>query len=195
MRALLVVSHPSATSYTKAMAAAARRGLERGGHDVEELDLYTMRFQPAMTKAERDAYHGVDPMVDPAVQLSAALVKRADVLVFVYPTWWGGLPAMLKGWLEKTMVPGVAFVFDAENKVRPGLQTVQRIVGISSYGSKRPYVMLVNDNGRRVLLRALRLNTGWRTRRTWLPFYGIDTSTEDERIAFLDRVERAMAAL
>src|SRR3954451_1289799 len=195
MRALVVVSHPSASSYTKALAAAAIRGLERAGHDVEELDLHALGFQPAMTKAERDAYHGTDPMVDPLVRQSAAAVRRADMLVFVYPTWWGGLPAMLKGWLEKTMVPGVAFVFDSHNKVRPGLQSVQRIVGISSYGSKRPYVTLVNDNGRRVLLRALRLNTGWRTRRTWLGFYGIDTSTVDERNAFVRRVERTMAAL
>src|SRR4051794_40296712 len=195
MRALVVVSHPSATSYTNALAAAARRGLERGGHEVEELDLYALGFQPAMTNVERTAYHGTDPMVDPLVRQSAAAVKRADMLVFVYPTWWGGLPAMLKGWLEKTMVPGVAFVFDSHNKVRPGLQSVRRIVGISSYGSKRPYIAFVNDNGRRVLLRALRLNTGWRTRRTWLPFYGVDTATTTQRTDFLTRVERSMASL
>src|SRR3954453_22136022 len=195
MRALVVVSHPSASSYTKALAAAAIRGLERAGHDVEELDLHALGFQPAMTKAERDAYHGPDPMGDPLVRRSAAAVRSADVLVFVSPTWWGGLPAMLKGWLEKTMVPGVAFVFDDDNKARPGLQSVRRIVGISSYGSKRPYIALVNDNGRRVLLRALRLNTGWRTRRTWLPFYGVDTATTTQRTDFLTRVERSMAAL
>ena len=46
------------------------------------------------------------------------------MLVFVYPTWWSGLPAILKGWLERVMVPGVGFVFDEQTgKVRPGLRS------------------------------------------------------------------------
>ncbi|MCU1368544.1 MAG: putative oxidoreductase [Ilumatobacteraceae bacterium] len=190
---LVVVVHPVQTSFTHAMAAAATRGLERAGRTVTTLDLYAMGFQPAMTEAERHAYHGDEPVVDPLVAESVAAVRAADMLVFVYPTWWSGLPAMLKGWLEKTMVPGLAFVFDATGKVRPGLQSVQSIVGISTYGSARSYVHAVNDNGRRILLRALRLNTGWRTRRTWLPLYRSDRATAEEREAFLVRIEREMA--
>ena len=195
MRAVVVLTHPSETSFTSATCAAAIRGLERGGHDVTLLDLYSIGFQPAMTNEEHHAYHGDEPVVDPLVAESVAAVRRAELLVFVYPTWWSGLPAMLKGWLEKTMVPGVAFVFDDDDKVRPGLQNVRHIVGITSYGSPRPYVKLINDNGRRILLRALRLNTGWRTRRTWLPFYAIDGSTAHERERFIRDVERRMATL
>ena len=195
MRVLVVVVHPSPDSFTHAAAAAAERGLHSAGHDVTVLDLYAMGFQPAMTELERHAYHGDEPVVDPLVATSVAAVRQAEALVFVYPTWWSGLPAMLKGWLEKTMVPGLAFVFDAKGKVRPGLQTIRFIVGISAYGSPRAYVRLVNDNGRRILLRALRLNTGWRTRRRWLPFYATDTSTSAERAAFLTDVEREMSKL
>ena len=60
-------------------------------------------------------------------------------------------------------VPGVAFDFDDNGKVRPGLTHIRRIVGISTYGSPWTYVKLVNDNGRRMLTRALRLNCGRRT--------------------------------
>src|SRR5262245_456065 len=119
MRALLVVCHPNPASLTHAAAEAAKRGLERGGHDVPVLDLYAMGFHPAMTLEERDAYHGDEPVLDPLVAESVAAVRDAQMLVFAYPTWWSSLPAMLKGWLEKTMVPGVAFVFDAQNRVRP----------------------------------------------------------------------------
>ena len=192
--ALVVVVHPLPTSFTHAMAAAATRGLERAGRTVTTLDLYAMGFQPAMTEDERHAYHGDEPIVDPLVAQSVAAVRAADMLVFVYPTWWSGLPAMLKGWLEKTMVPGLAFVFDASGKVRPGLQSVRSIVGITAYGSARSYVRVVNDNGRRILLRALRLNTGWRTKRTWLPMYRSDQATPEAREAFLARIEREMAA-
>jgi len=195
MRAVVVVCHPDPDSLTHAAAAAATTGLRRAGHDVTTLDLYAMGFQPAMTDAERHAYHGDEPVVDPLVAESVTAVQTAEMLVFVYPTWWSGLPAMLKGWLEKTMVPGVAFVFDAEGKVRPGLQRVRRIVGISSYGSPRRSVKLVNDNGRRILLRALRLNTGWRTRTTWLGLYAVDSSTADDRATFIARIEHRLAAL
>ena len=195
MLAVVVVVHPVATSFTHATGDAAVRGLRAAGHQVTVFDLYALGFQPAMTGAERHAYHSDDPVVDPLVADFVAVVRVADTLVFVYPTWWSGLPAMLKGWLEKTMVPGVAFVFDAKGKVRPGLQNVRTIVGITSYGSPLAYVRLVNDNGRRILLRALRLNTGWRTRRRWLPFYAADSATQARRDEFLASIERQMRTL
>ena len=66
------------------------------------------------------------------------------------------------------MVPGVGFTFDEAGRVRPGLGHVRRIVGVSTYGSPRPAVALVNDNGRRTLTRALRMSCGLRVRTTWL---------------------------
>ncbi|MEY4164905.1 MAG: hypothetical protein RL419_747, partial [Actinomycetota bacterium] len=105
------------------------------------------------------------------------------------------LPAQLKGWLERVMRPGVAFVFDDNNKVRPGLRQVRRIVGITTYGSKWPYVKLMKDSGRRTLLRALKLNTSWRTKSKWMALYGIDGATDEERTHFLADVRRSMEKL
>jgi NAD(P)H dehydrogenase (quinone) len=195
MHALVVVAHPNHDSFTIALQNAATAGLTAAGHTVEVLNLYAIGFQPAMTEPERLAYHSPNPVCDPLVAQSVAAIQAAEMLVFVYPTWWSGLPAMLKGWLEKCMVPGVAFVFDDDQHVRPGLKKVCRIVGISTYGSPRHYIKLINDNGRRTLLRALRLNTGLRTRTTWLGLYAIDASTAQQRQAFLQRVEHSMAKL
>ena len=196
MLALVVVAHPSADSYCRALAARAEAGLLAAGHDVVVLDLYDLGFRVAMTTEEREAYHGETPILDPMVAEHAALVQRAEAIVFVYPTWWSGLPAMLKGWLERVLVPGVGFVLDERtNKVRPGLGQMRRLVGISTYGSPRWYVRLVNDNGRRVINRALRMSCGLRVRTTWLGRYAIDTSTPAEREEFLALVERRMAGL
>ena len=84
---------------------------------------------------------------------------------------------------------------DRRPHVRPALGRIDRIVGVSTYGSKRWYVLAMNDGGRRTLTRALRLATGLRTRVTWLGMYSIDTSTDDERRAFAARVERELAAV
>jgi putative NADPH-quinone reductase len=196
MRALLVVAHPCDDSYCHAVADAADRGLIAGGHSVDRIDLYAERFEPAMSLAERLAYESDDPILDDQVADHAERLLAAHLLVFVYPTWWAGPPAILKGWLERVMVPGVGFTFDERSgKVRPGLSQVRRIVGISTYGSPRWYVRLVNDNGRRILRRALRMSCGLRARTIWLGLYAMDTTSDDQRRDFLARVERRTARL
>ena len=99
MLTLLVVAHPSPDSYSRAVAARAETGLITAGHEVIVLDLYAMGVRAAMTAEERLAYHGDSPILDPMIAEHADLVQRAEAIVFVYPTWWSGLPAVLKGWL------------------------------------------------------------------------------------------------
>lgn len=195
MNVLVVCAHPVRESLTMAAAEAAERGCTRGGHTVTRLDLYDLGFRPAMSLEERRAYDSEEPLLDPQAAEHAALVGDADVLVFVYPTWWSGLPAILKGWLERVLVPGVAFVFGEDGKVRPGMSHVKRIVGISTYGSPWTVVKLLQDGGRRTLLRALHMSCGLRTRTTWLGLYAVDTAGAADRAAFLDRVEHTMSRI
>jgi NAD(P)H dehydrogenase (quinone) len=195
MQALVVIAHPCSDSFTHAAAMSAIGGLEHAGHRVDVIDLYAEGFRAAMSLPERLAYDTDDPVVDPQVADHTRRVLSAEILVFVYPTWWSGLPAILKGWLERVMVPGVGFTFDERSgKVEPGLRHVRRIVGISTYGSPRLAVRAVNDNGRRVLVRALRMSCGWRVRTRWLALYAMDSASEDDRRQFLDRVEHRMRA-
>jgi len=192
-KVLLVAAHPCADSFTMAVAAAARHGLERGGHDVTVVDLYADGFRPGLDLADLTAYRASEPPPDAQAREHGELVRAADTLVFVYPTWWSGLPAMLQGWLERVLVPGVAFSFDDRGKVTPGMQQIRRIIGISTYGSPWTYAKLMHDNGRRTLTRALRMNCGRGTATSWLGLYSIDTTGDSERKAFLDRVEHEMS--
>ncbi len=200
MDVLVVCAHPDADSFNHALTAAAERGLAAGGHRVTTLDLYALDFAAARSAAEHRAYQewtspADPPVLDPMVAEHAALVGRAQAIVFVYPTWWSQPPAILKGWLERVLVPGVSFTFDASGKVQPGMQHVKRIVGISTYGSPWTYVKLMNDGGRRMITRALRMSCGMRTPTTWLGLYSVDTAGAEERRAFIDRVEHRMSHL
>ena len=196
MKALVIIGHPCSDSFSHAIAGRAVEGLKSAGHDVQTIDLHAIGFTAAMTLDERLAYQSDDPILDPQVAEHAELVKAAQILVFIYPTWWSGLPAMLKGWLERVLVPGVGFKIDETTlKVKPGLRNVRRIVGISTYGSPWLVVKVVNDNGRRILTRALRMSCGVRTRVTWLGLTRMDTASADDRTAFLARVEQRMARL
>lgn len=195
MEVLVVCAHPQADSFTHAVTAAVEKGCARAGHHATTLDLYALGFRAEMSTAEHRAYHGEQPILDPMVAEHAALVRGAETLVFVYPTWWSQPPAILRGWLERVLVPGVAFHFDDRGKVRPGLGHVRRIIGISTYGAPWTYVKLLHDGGRRMLTRALRMNCGARTPTTWMGLYSMDTLGEREREAFLDRVEHRIAHL
>ena len=195
MKILVVLAHPNADSFNHAIAQRACATLSAAGHDAELLDLYAAGVRAAMSPAERTAYHSDQPLLDPLIATHVELLRAAEALVFVYPTWWSSLPAILKGWFERVMVPGVGFVFDDENKVRPGLTNVQQLVGITTYGSKWQYIKTINDNGRRTVKRALRMSTGWGTKSLWLPLYGMDTIGPSKREAFLTKVERKVAAL
>ena len=122
------------------------------------------------------------------------VVGRAGLLVFVYPTWWSGLPAIMKGWLERVMVPGVGFRFNERTgKVEPGLGHVRRIVGISTYGSSRAYVRRrerqrpAHDHpGAADVVRIARPTD-------WLGLYGSTRRPPTSVTEFAARVERAMA--
>ncbi len=196
MLALIVVAHPCDDSLTHALAARAEAGLRAAGYEVALLDLYALGFRAAMSEEERTSYHEDQPILDPMVAEHADLIKKATAVVFMYPTWWSGLPAILKGWLERVIVPGVGFNFDDRTgKVKPGLGNVRHLVGISTYGSPRAAVRLINDNGRRTIARALRMSCGLRTRTRWLGLYSVDTSTDSERQEFAASVERTMASL
>jgi len=196
MRVAVILAHPNPDSFAHELAQRAAAGCAAGGHDVVVIDLQAVGFRAAMSTEERGAYHGDSPILDPMVQEHADLIRSVDTLVFVYPTWWSGLPAVLKGWLERVLVPGVGFRFDQRSgKIRPGLTNVRQLIGISTYGSPRWYVRAVNDNGRRTLMRALRLACGVGTSRRWLGMYAIDTTSADERAEFAAHVERSMSEL
>ena len=145
-----------------------------------------------MTRSEWEAYMAGGNETPGAIVRHVDAIRAAEMLVFTYPTWWSGLPAQLKGWLERVMLPGVAFTME-NDRIRPALGHVRRIIVISTYGSPWLYVKAVNDNGRRTLTRALRAATGWRARCRHLGLYSMDTSTDDQRRRFIARVERAVA--
>jgi putative NADPH-quinone reductase len=195
MHYVVVVAHPSPDGYAHALAAEVERAALAAGNQVTILDLYRESFNAAMTAEEWRAYAGDNPIVDPQVAAHAELVKQADALVFVYPTWWSGAPSILKGWLDRVLVAGVAFHFDKKGKVRPSLTNVRHIIGITTSGSKPLYIALMRDNGRRMLGRALRLSCGWRTRTTFLSLRGIHNKTDEQRERFLARVGKTIGRL
>ena len=186
MNIVVVLGHPSADSYCAAIFndIISALGAQRA-HNITAIRLADEKFVTAISTAERAAYETSSPLISDETKANAETLMQAEALIFVYPTWWSGLPAQLKGWLERVFVLGVAFRFNDNNKIRPNLQNIRHIIGVSTYGSPWRYVKLINDNGRRTLTRALRMSTGLRTRTMWCGIYALDTCTQLQREEFI----------
>jgi NAD(P)H dehydrogenase (quinone) len=195
MRCLVVFAHPVEASFAAALDAAVRTTLEAAGHEVRGRDLYAMGFEPVLSRQERLDYHTAGEN-ERAVAEHTADLRWAEALIFVYPTWWYGLPAILKGWLDRVWVPGVTFTMPEGNRpIGPLLTHIRVVGGISTYGSPWWWVRWVGDSGRRTILRGLGALCARDRRSFWLAHYKMDASTPASRAAFLARVQHTVATL
>lgn len=195
MKVYLVHCHPSSTSITAAARDRALAGLRAGGHEVRVHDLYAEGFVPELSAWER-TNHLEPPDTKPDIAPYAENLGWCDALVLVYPTWWSGQPAMLKGWIDRVWVAGVAYDLPpGANRIRPRLHNLRRLVAITTHGSTKFVNALEGEGGKRILTRSLRVLCSKRARTKWIALYNIDRSTDAERAAYLARVEREMRDL
>jgi NAD(P)H dehydrogenase (quinone) len=196
MRVVLVVDPVRDDGgFVRRIADAAVAGLESSRHEVDVVDLVAEHFSPVMSSVDRRAYFSQEPLACPETAHSAALVRRADALVFVYPTTLSTVTPGIKGWIERTFVPGVAFTLGDPTASRRGLSNIRRLVGVSVYEESRRDLRRVGDNGQRLIRRNVRLCGGFRTRSSWIAFHDNASAAEADRHRFVAAVERRMAAL
>ncbi|GIO32627.1 MULTISPECIES: NAD(P)H-dependent oxidoreductase [Paenibacillus] len=100
----VIVGHPDPESYCHALAQAYIRGAKAAGADVKLLDLAAMRFDPILQYGYRKRTE-----LEPDLIQAREAILQADHLVWVYPTWWGTMPALLKGFIDRVFLPGFAF--------------------------------------------------------------------------------------
>jgi len=107
MKLSLILAHPSPDSFNHAIAETARQTLLRNGHMVFFHDLYAEGFDPVLPAYEIPKSTPVSPEIAEHCAENAA----ADGIVIVHPNWWGQPPAILKGWIDRVIRPGVAYEF------------------------------------------------------------------------------------
>ncbi len=196
MRCLLVHAHPLDKSLTRHFLDTARVTLERAGHSVEVLDLYPAKFDPRLTASERASYYA--PAFDRSgLDAEATQLESAEILVLVFPTWWFGLPAILKGWVDRVFAPGVAFDHGKYfGPIVPRLNRLQRVMAITTLGSpwwvdwiamRRPV--------RRVLKTAIIGTCAPKARFTYFPFYAAEAPGRDRIARFSQRIAKELTQI
>ena len=187
MRFLVLYAHPVADSFGAAVHRCVLDALEEAGHEIDDCDLYAENFAPALTADERRSYHTVGENTANILD-DVERLRRAEGLVFVFPTWWYGMPAILKGYMDRVWVPGVAFELK-NGRTLPLLRHITRFAVVTTYGS--PWWLnkfIARDPNRHVFMRGLRFLVAKRARIRWLALYGMDKADDSRRRRFLRKV-------
>jgi NAD(P)H dehydrogenase (quinone) len=186
MRVLVVHCHPRPQSFAAALREAVLAGLERAGHEADVIDLYAEGFVPALSAEERERYHTEGRNLD-GIAGHVARLRAAEALVLVYPTWWYGMPAMLKGWFDRVWVPGVAFRLGA-GAIEPALTNLRRLAVVTTYGSPRWLLWAIGHPDRKLIGRGIRRLCARGCRLDWLCQTRMDHVSQATLAAFRDRV-------
>ena len=194
MRVLVLYAHPLPDSFHASLHRLVLETLRGAGHEVDDCDLYAEGFDPVLSAAERRGYHEVPSNRLPVAGYVERLL-RAEALVLCFPTWTFGPPAILKGFFDRVLMPGVAFHLNEGRPVTPGLTNLKRIAAVTTYGRPRRTVLWVGDLPRRMVTRYLRSLTGMRARVRYLALYHMNAATPQRLARFKRRVGAAMAAL
>jgi len=147
-----------------------------------------------LSEEARRHYHDVSRNQN-GLESYVARLTSADALILQFPTWCFGPPAMLKGFFDRMIMPGVAFDISDPAHVRPTLHNIKRIVGIVTYGRARYMALWMSDPPRKIVKRYLRWFTGGEARADYYALYHLNVATDARRAAFVDKVERAMRGL
>lgn len=193
MKFLLVYAHPRTDSFCHALKEKVAATLAKSGHDIDVLDLYAEGFRPDMSAEERGRYNYEKTNLD-GIEAYVARLTSVDGLVFVYPTWWYGLPAILKGWFDRIWAPGVAFEING-GVIKPLLKRVKSIHVVSTMGAPWWFAWLMGHPGRLFLRLGVKSMCGRGCRFVWRAHDRMDSSTPESRAAFLAEVEKVFAKI
>ena len=188
MNILVVYSHPNPESFNSAIQRLVCNELTSRGHQIELLDLYGDDFDPRLSRQEREGYMGKNNTRHVAHYVQQ--LQWAEALIMVYPTWWMGPPAILKGWFDRVWLPSVVAEIGPEG-ITPKLTHIKKIMVITTQGSSKLRMNLLLNPPKIMMKVSLKACTKCKDIQ-WLALYSMDKIRENKRKRFLLEVKKKL---
>ena len=149
MHVLIIYAHPNPSSFNASILEHVQKGLQKTNHSVTLLDLYKEQFDPVLIFNEDKRRR--DLVYEEETERYRNLVKEADSFIFIYPIWWWGMPAILKGFIDRVFVAGFAYKY--EGALPKGLLTGKKAWVINTLDSPLWYVALLYRSADWIIMR------------------------------------------
>jgi len=130
MKYLIIYAHPNPKSFNHAIKEVVEDKIRRSGSPFEVRDLYEIKFNPVLSGSDFVAFKQGQAPED--IKREQGYVKNADMLIFIYPIWWFGMPAILKGYIDRVFSYGFAYM--ADEKGLHGLLTDKKVIIFNTTG-------------------------------------------------------------
>jgi NAD(P)H dehydrogenase (quinone) len=187
----VILAHPRHGSLNHAIAATAVQVLETQGHEVWFHDLYQENFDPVLLAPELDA----DPYLHPDLAQHCQEIAQTQGIVIVHPNWWGQPPAILKGWVDRVLRPGVAYRFregDAGEGIPVGLLQAKAAVVFTTSNTPRERELSAFGDPLETIWKNCIFGLCGVQRFSRKNFAVVATSTPAQRQAWLDEVREML---
>ncbi|MEZ8824003.1 NAD(P)H-dependent oxidoreductase [Vibrio amylolyticus] len=190
MKCLVVLAHPLEHSLCSHFAEQTIEHLKTQGHEVTVKNLYEEQFNPVLSASERSSYY--QPTFDSS-QLHDDIqqLKDAESLVLVFPTWWFGFPAILKGWFDRVWAPTHAYNHASDlGAITPCLDNLKEVKVVTTLGS--PWwvdFFVLRKPVKKVLKIALLGACAKKCRFKMLSFYKSEDANSNKIERFIDKIK------
>lgn len=177
-KVIAILCHPVEDSLNHSIFKNIVSELEKVS-DVVKVSLYDIGFNPIMDRFERGLYHNAEHIPN---DLSGHLseLESCDALAFVFPTWNGGPPAMLKGYFDRLFKPGVSFTIDDQGNLKrvKRLGNVRSVLVVNTHGGSYLSAVLMGDYSRKIVTRWLKWSLGGSPRVYYYGIYNVNKIDE-----------------
>ena len=195
MKVVVVFNHPYEGSYCNAILDSVTRGLQQANHETDIINLDKDGFNPVMTAQDLKAFRDKQP-ADPMVIEYKHRLEQADHVVFIFPIWWELMPAMMKGFIDKVIFPGIAFDYadNSNTRMKPLLTKIKGVTLITTMNTPRILYRVIFGNP---VQKALMVGTFWKLgykNRKWISLTMVKQASVEKRKLWLTRIEKTFAA-
>lgn len=182
---LIINGHPDPQSYCKALSQSYAAGARKSGATVKIIDLSEIEFNPNLRYGYRQRTE-----LEPDLLKAQELIRWAEHLVFVYPTWWGTMPAVMKGFFDRVFLPGFVIKYRDNSPLWDKLLKGKSAQLIVTSDTPRLYNILVyRESGHRIMKSNILKFTGVSPVRV-TEISPIRKSTDEFRQKWLDKVNK-----
>jgi putative NADPH-quinone reductase len=194
MKISVILCHPKPGSFNHAIAGAVKEALVGEGHSVTVRDLYAEAFDPVYTAAELER----DAQLPETVLSQVRELVEADGLVFVHPNYWSRPPALLCGWVDRVLRPGIAYRFvpDGKGGARPeGLLRLQFAAAVVTANTPREKELELYGDPLDLYWRKVVFGMCGIPKTAVIPVSSVITSSAEQRAAWLVQIQQRILGL